>query len=70
MHSDRIRNMEKVRASAQDERGMYSIGPMVIMATHMLKTEGLVEETAETEFSGAWAHPCGGTGIVAAWRVL
>jgi hypothetical protein len=70
MHSDRIRNMEKVRASAQDERGVYSIGPMVKLATHMLKTEGLVGDTAETEFSDAWAHPCGGTGTVAAWQVI
>ena len=67
MHADRIREMERVRASAQDEKGEYSISPMVKLVTHMLKAEGLVTETAESEFSGAWAHPCGGRGIVAAW---
>jgi hypothetical protein len=69
MHADRIREMDRVRASAQDEKGEYSIAPMVSLATHMLKTEGLVGETAEAGFSGAWAHPCGGQGIVAGWRV-
>lgn len=69
MHSDRIRELDHVRESAQDEKGSYSIGPMVKLATHMLTTEGLVQATAEAEFSGAWAHPCGGMGIVAAWRV-
>jgi hypothetical protein len=69
MHADRIREMERVRARAQDEAGEYSIKPMVKLVTHMLKTEGLANETAESEFSGAWAHPCGGMGIVAAWSV-
>ena len=69
MHADRIREMERVRASAQDEKGEYSIKPMVRLVTHMLKTERLANETAESEFSGAWAHPCGGMGIVAAWSV-
>ena len=69
MHADRIREMDRVRASAQDENGEYSIAPMVSLATHMLTTEGLVGETAEAGFSGAWAHPCGGQGIVAGWRV-
>ena len=69
MHADRIREMERVRARAQDEKGEYSIEPMVRLVTHMLKTEGLVNETAESLFSGAWAHPCGGRGIVAAWGV-
>lgn len=69
MHADRIGEMERVRASAQDEKGEYSIEPMVKLVTHMLKTEGLANETAEAEFSGAWAHPCGGRGIVAAWGV-
>ncbi len=67
MHAGRIKEMERVRASAQDEKGEYSIRPMVELVTHMLKTEGLMSETAEAEFSGAWAHPCGGRGIVAAW---
>lgn len=69
MYSDRIREIERVRFSAQDETGVYSIEPMVQLATHMLTTEGLVEETAKTQFSDAWAHPCGGTGIVAAWKI-
>jgi hypothetical protein len=69
MHADRIRELERVRASAQDEQGEYSIRPMVRLATHMLTTEGLAGETAESQFSGAWAHPCGGQGIVAAWKV-
>ena len=69
MHADRIGAMEQVRESAQDEKGEYSIEPMVKLVTHMLKTEGLANETAKSEFSGAWAHPCGGEGIVAAWAV-
>lgn len=69
MYSDRVHELERVRASAQDERGEYSISPMVRLATHMLKSEGLVNLTAEARFTNAWAHPCGGEGIVAAWQV-
>jgi hypothetical protein len=67
-YSDRVHEMEKVRASAADEKGVYSIGPMVTLVTHMLTSEGLTGETAQCDFD-AWAHPCGGSGIVAAWAL-
>jgi hypothetical protein len=67
-YADRINEMEKVRASAADEKGVYSIEPMVTLVTHMLRSEGLTGDTAQSEFL-AWAHPCGGNGIVAAWAL-
>ena len=62
-----ISKIDKVRIKAQDEHGVYSLDPLIDIANLVLKEEELVGEFVRHEFSGAWAHPCGGNGIVAAW---
>ena len=62
-----VSNINKVRIKAQDELGVYSIDPLIDIANLVLQKEDLVGEFVRQEFSGAWAHPCGGNGIVAAW---
>ena len=63
-----VSNIDKVRIQAQDEYGVYSLDPLIDIANLVLDKEGLVAEFVRKEFSGAWSHPCGGNGIVAAWR--
>ena len=63
-----VSNIDKVRIQAQDEYGVYSLDPLIDIANLVLKKEDLVAEFVRKEFSGAWSHPCGGNGIVAAWR--
>jgi len=63
-----VSNIDKVRSQAQDEHGVYSLDPLIDIANLVLNKEGLVAEFVRKEFSGAWSHPCGGNGIVAAWR--
>ena len=62
-----ISRIDKVRIKAQDEHGVYSLDPLIDIANLVLREEELVGEFVRQEFSGAWAHPCGGNGIVAAW---
>ena len=67
-HTDEIiPNIDSVRINAQDEFGVYSLDPVIEIANLVLQKEDLVGEFVRQEFSGAWSHPCGGNGIVAAW---
>ncbi len=63
-----VSNIDRVRIQAQDEHGVYSLDPLIDIANLVLAKEDLVAEFVRKEFSGAWSHPCGGNGIVAAWR--
>ncbi len=67
--SKTISKIDKVRFRAQDRHGVYSLDPLIDIANLVLKEEELVGEFVRQEFSGAWAHPCGGNGIVAAWGI-
>lgn len=67
--SKTISRIDRVRFKAQDEQGVYSLDPLIDIANLVLNEEELVGEFVRQEFSGAWAHPCGGNGIVAAWGV-
>lgn len=65
---DTISNIDQVRIKAQDEFGVYSLDPLIDIANLLLQKERLVVEFVRKEFTGAWSHPCGGNGIVAAWQ--
>ena len=65
--NDIISELDDVRQKAQDEFGVYSLDPLIDLATLILKREGLTGDFVRQDFSGAWSHPCGGNGIVAAW---
>jgi hypothetical protein len=62
----RLKELDLVRKSVQDQRGVYSITPMIEIVSMVLGHEGLVKDHKTRAFN-AWRHPCGGEGIVAGW---
>ncbi|MFN7751269.1 MAG: hypothetical protein ACK5TE_03270 [Pseudomonadota bacterium] len=65
----RIANLDRVRDSARDANGVYSLEPLTDIAQLMFDKEKLTTNVIRKEFSGAWTHPCGGNGLVVGWEV-
>lgn len=66
---DTIRNIEEVCGKNDPEFGVIQCDPLVQMADHQFRTQGLVVGSAISRRSGLWRHPCGGTVSVFGWEI-
>jgi hypothetical protein len=64
-----IRNIEEVCRKNDPSFGLIQCDPLVQMADHQFRTQGLVVNSAISRRTGLWRHPCGGTVSVFGWEI-
>ncbi len=68
-HSVRINEMRKVCKKNNEKSGELNVKEIVEFANQIFTTHNLAKNLTQTEFIGAWRHPCGGNGTIFAWEV-
>ncbi len=65
----RISELRSVCRQNDADAGVLDARALVRVADLQFQAAGVVTDHLVREFEGAWRHPCGGNGLVFAWRV-